>query len=157
MRANHDDPIGGHFGGTRTVQAIHWKYFWHGLRTDVNNNVQTCRQCQLDITPRHKPYGELEPLPPPREAFEVITMDSIMKLPPSERCGRIYDSILAVVCPLTKFYILPPYSEARSAENLAQYLIDRVFATYGIPKYIVSDRASVFATSKFWSTLCFYL
>ena len=97
----------------------------------------------LDFIPRQKPYGELEPLHPPSEAFATITADFIVKLPPSKWQGKVYDSILVVVDALTKYCVLLPYAEQTPAEDVAQLLLDRVFSFFGLPRHLVSDRAGV--------------
>ena len=43
-----------------------------------------------------------------------------------------------------------------NAPELATLLIENIATRYGMPKNLVSDRASLF-TSKFWSTLCYYM
>ena len=40
--------------------------------------------------------------------------------------------------------------------RLIELLVDRIFAVYGTPIRIVSDRGSLF-TSNFWSNLYFYM
>ena len=45
--------------------------------------------------PRPRPYGELVPLPIPRQQWEGIALDFIVQLPPSKRRGVVYDAILA--------------------------------------------------------------
>lgn len=60
LRANHDDPQGGHFGIKRTDDIIRNKYFWHGMTKDIKQHCTTCNLCQRVKARRHKPYGELE-------------------------------------------------------------------------------------------------
>ena len=43
-----------------------------------------------------------------------------------------------------------------NAKQLAKILIKTVIKYYSLPDFIVTDRAFLF-TSKFWSSLCYYL
>jgi Chromo (CHRromatin Organisation MOdifier) domain len=76
-------------------------------------------------------------------------MDHIEALPLSEG----YDSILVVVCRLTKQAIFIPANTTDDSPQLARHFIDHVFSKHGLPTDIVSDRGHLF-TSKFWSSLC---
>lgn len=69
--------------------------------------------------------------------FQVVSMDFIVKLPPS----RGYDSILVVVdhdC--TKAAAFIPCNEAIMAEGTAKLYLDHVVKRFGLPKRIISDR-----------------
>ena len=47
-------------------------------------------------------------MPPPRGAWEEVTIDFVTELPPSKLGSVVYDAVLVVVCYLTKiaYYIL---------------------------------------------------
>jgi transposase InsO family protein len=156
MRTNHDDPQGGHFGTARTLDAIRRKYFWHGMAKGIKKYVKTCNVCQRVAVHRHREYGMLEPLPRPKRPFETITLDFITGLPPSRWRNQVFDSILVIVDPYTKWSIYVPCRKDIDAKDLAEIILERLSGNYGMPRNIISDRGSVF-TSKFWSTLCFYL
>ena len=156
MRINHDDPQGGHFGVKRTQDCIRAKYYWNGMLPDIEYYVRTCDACQHNKIHRHKPYGLLQPLPIPKAPFETVTMDFITGLPVSDWEGRKYDSILAMVCPLTKYAIYVPCKKDIDAEGLGRLLLQNLIKFFTMPKHIVSDRGSLF-TSEFWGALCHYL
>jgi hypothetical protein len=156
IRTNHDDPQGGHFGRTRTTDAICRKYYWRGMVKDIREYVKTCDVCQRNKTYRHKAYGVLEPLPTPKRPFETITLDFITGLPPSRWHGKVYDAILVIVDAYTKWSIYIPCRKDMDAPEFAETFLERICGNFGMPKNIVSDRGSIF-TSKFWSSLCFYL
>ena len=156
MRTNHDDPQGGHFGRTRTLDAIRRKYFWHGMAASIREYVKTCDVCQRAAVHRHKEYGALESLPTPSRPFETITMDFITGLPPSKWRNQVHDAILVIVDTYTKWSIYIPCRKDIDAPQLAELFFERVVSQYSVPKNMVSDRGSLF-TSKFWSSLCWYL
>ncbi len=84
-------------------------------------------------------------------------MDFVTGLPVStNRKGEIYDSILVIVDRLTKMVHYEPVKVTIDALGLAEVIIEAVVRHHGLSDSIVSDRSSVF-TSKFWSSLCYFL
>ena len=97
--------------------------------------------------PRHKPFGLLHPLPVPTGAWSSLSMDFIVKLPPTPQG---LDSILVFVDRFTKMAHFIAYTEEGfDAPELAEVFLRNIVRLHGLPKDIVSDRGSVF-TSKFW-------
>ena len=157
MKRNHDDPHAGHFGTRRTLELIQRKYFWPSMSREVEGYVRTCDICQRTQTPRHKPYGEMQPLPKPTRPWSDITMDFIVGLPPSSTSpGTAYDSILTVVDRYTKMAKYIPVKKTIDAPQLAEVFISNIVRNFGTPDSIVTDRGSVFK-SNFWSSLCYFL
>jgi transposase InsO family protein len=83
-------------------------------------------------------------------------MDFITDLPPSASKGTVFDSIMVIVDRYTKMSLYIPVKKTITAEEMATVFLRRVVRYFGVPKGIVLDQGSVF-TSKFWSSLCFYL
>lgn len=98
----------------------------------------------------------MKPLPKPTQPFEIVTLDFIPKLPPSRWMGKVYDTILVMVDPLTKYVIYVPTIDRLNAEDFATVIYDTLVKYFTVPRYIVSDRAQLF-TSPFWTTLCWHL
>jgi hypothetical protein len=155
LRTHHDDPLAGHFGARRTLELIQRKYYWPRLHGDVKDYVATCTLCPRVKSARHKPYGELQPLPVPRGPWTDLTMDFITGLPPSGRHGQAYDAILVVMDRFTKMACYIPVKKTIDAEGLADAMMAQVVSRHGIPESIVSDRGTVF-TSGFWSAFCYH-
>ncbi len=140
----------------RTAEVIRRFYWWTTLLKDVEEYVRTCDVCQRMKVPRHKPYGLLAALPQPDEPWQDITMDFITGLPPSKHRGRVYDAILNVVDRYSKMVRHIPCTTDIDAPEMAELLIDEVFAKYGVPRSIVSDRGTTF-TSEYWGSVCYHL
>ncbi|GBG76907.1 hypothetical protein CBR_g23121 [Chara braunii] len=99
---------------------------------------------------RHQlPYGELEPLPIPREPDLSIAMDVTDPFP-RDRLG--HDGILTVVDRLSKYARFLPCKYYATAPELARLLHTGWFCSHGAPEDIVSDRDTRFM-SAFWMTL----
>jgi len=85
-----------------------------------------------------------------REAWQDITLDFIIKLPPFKKLitGIIYDSIIIVTNKLTKYAYFIPYFKSFSAEDLAYLFYKYMVANYKFPQRIISNRDKLF-TSRF--------
>ena len=70
--------------------------------------------------------------------------------------GDSYDSILAIVDPLTKMVHYKPAKVTIDASGLAKVIIIMVVRHNSLPDLIVIDQGLLF-TSKFWSLLCYFL
>lgn len=82
-------------------------------------------------------------------------MDFVTNLPDSNQMN----GILVVICRLSKERIYVPVrgtKEGTSAQELAKIFIKEVYAHYGLPDSIVSDRGTQFIL-VFWRVLCQYL
>lgn len=153
----HDCPSGGHWGRDKTLELIQRHFTWSGIANDVREYVATCPICQGKAIHRHRPYGQLEPLPIPTETwnspFKEISLDWITGLPPSTKDGRMYNSILTVVCRVTKYALFIPTRDDTTAADFAELFFEHVECRFGTPRGIVTDRDSRI-TSDFWREVC---
>lgn len=156
LRRNHDDPAAGHFGVKKTREVISRKYAWSELGKDVQNYVAECDLCQRHKSHRHKPYGMLQPLPVPTQAWRHYSLDFITDLPPTIVEGHAYDAVIVLVDRMTKFAQYFPTRKTCDSRALAELLYSSVFLVQGPPDSLVSDRGTVF-TSEYWSTFCYHL
>jgi len=154
IQQGHDQPTAGHFGVERTLEKITREYYFPGMRQAVEKHIKQCDKCRKSKASRHQPYGKLQPLDIPKQAWESIAMDFIVKLPKSKEpgTGTTYDAIYVVADRLTKRGYFIPWNEEMGAEDTA-YLFERhIAANHGTPAEIVSDRDTRFR-STFWRTL----
>ena len=142
-----------HPGMGKTMERIMRHYFIPRLRNKVEAFIRKCNTCQRTKHDRHQPYGELQPIPAPPGAWDSITMDFIGPLPKSTNWtgNETYDSILVVVDRLTKYAYFINFRTTGTTRQLANVMIERVFANHGTPKEIISDRDKLF-TADFWKT-----
>jgi transposase InsO family protein len=155
----HDCPSGGHWGRDKTLQLVQRHFTWNGIADDVRAYVATCPVCQGKAIHRHRPYGQLEPLPIPKDTwnspFKEISLDWITGLPPSMKAkdGQEYNSILTVVCRVTKYALFIPTRDDSTAADFAELFFEHVECRFGSPRSIVTDRDSRI-TSDFWREVC---
>jgi hypothetical protein len=152
IKVHHDPPVQGHPGISKTIQLVERNYWWPQMRKDITDYVQGCADCQRHKVNNRPTKAPLRPIYPKPEAmpFETIALDFITKLPVSQG----YDSILTVTdhdC--TKASIFIPCNEEINAEGTAALYIKHVFAHFGLPRKVISDRDPRFI-SKFIQEVC---
>jgi hypothetical protein len=89
LAAMHDSAIGGHSGIQATYQRTKKLCYWPGLKLAVELFVKKCSVCQHTKHSNLKPAGLLQPLPPPKGAWQDITMDFIDGIPVSDGASVI--------------------------------------------------------------------
>lgn len=156
LKTYHDDPMGGHFGSRKTLEKIRRKFDWPGITKDVGDYCKDCLHCKRSTAPRHKPHGLIQPLSPPKDAWEEVTMDFITELPTVEYRGQHFDAILVICCRLTKMAHYVPARSDWKGEDLAKAWIHEVIRLHGAPRRIISDRGPIM-NSKIWRTFNYYL
>jgi transposase InsO family protein len=157
LETYHDCGSAGHWGRDKTLDLLRRRYTWSGITDDVREYVATCPVCQGKAVHRHKPYGQLQPLPIPTDLwnspFKEISLDWITGLPVSRRNGEEYDSILTIVCRVTKYALFIPTREDSTAVDFAELFFEHVECRFGTPRSVVTDRDSRI-TSEFWREVC---
>ena len=138
-----------HPGNNKMYRDLKRQFWWKGIKCDVARFVAKCYTCQQVKADHRKPFGQLQPLPPPQWKWEEITMDFISGLP---RTQRGHDTIWVVVDRFTKSAHFMAVRSTDSAEKLARLYIREIVRLHGVPKSIVSDRDPHFL-SQFWQSL----
>ena len=142
----------GHPGTHKTVELTREAFYWRGMRSDIKRFLRNCHACRRAKAPRHKKFGQLQPLPIPQRRWADIAIDFVTGLP--DYNGN--NTILTVTNRLTKarYFISCRASEnGTSAEATAQILIRYVWKLYRLPETIVSNRGSQFVLDM-WKCFC---
>lgn len=157
LTEHHDHITAGHFGVRKTLERLSRDYYFPKMASFVEDYVNSCDLCQRNKHSTHKLYGLLNQLSVPIRPWSSISMDFIVKLPPSKLSGSIdttkYDSIWVVVDRLTKMAHFIPCQETMNATQLAKLYLIHLFPIHGLPDNVISDRGTLF-TSNFMRALC---
>ncbi|GBG66307.1 hypothetical protein CBR_g58798 [Chara braunii] len=126
----HDSRLAGHFGVNCTIARLRQRFRWPDLITDVTWYCDSCEVFRRSKPRNRNPYGQLRPMPIPREPGLSIAMDVTGPFP-RDRLG--HDDILTVVDHLSRIFtdlLLPrpadidaacsPFSVRKYRELLAQ-------------------------------------
>src|SRR5260221_8754700 len=71
---HHNHTTAGHFRETKTMELIHCRYHWPGLKHMVKDYMRSCTSCMHTEAWRHKPYRLLKQLPIPICPWESVLM-----------------------------------------------------------------------------------
>ena len=141
-----------HPGFERIYKRLRPSFYIRNLSALLRTYVSTCPACQRNNPVRHKPYGQLQPLSLPSQPFEMVTLDLVVKLPPSKLGDTIYDSFMSITDRLTKWVTVILGREDWSALNWANAFYKKYYCRWGVPQRILTDRGKVFL-SDFWTSL----
>ncbi|UYV76084.1 K02A2.6-like, partial [Cordylochernes scorpioides] len=143
MGYHHNIASGGHFGVRKTLRRLRSEYFWPRMRTEVQNYIRRCENCQFSNQGASKAANA--PHFRPMQPFEHIAIDFIG---PLETTPQGHNSILSIMDLFTKYPILVPTRD-QTAGTVVKALVDRVITHHGEPKTVLSDRGSAFISQVF--------
>nr|GEU92197.1 reverse transcriptase domain-containing protein [Tanacetum cinerariifolium] len=150
LKACHEGPTGGHHGANFTAKKVFDAYFfWPTIYKDAHNLVKSCDICQRQgkISQRDEmPQNVIQVC----EIFDVWGIDFMGPFPSSR--GNMY--ILVAVDYLSKWV------EAKALPtNYARVVVKflkSLFAQFGTPRAIISDRETHFCNNKFAKVMSKY-
>ena len=128
---------GGHFRFKKTLEKVKRNYYWEKMGTSVEDFIKSCDTCQRTKSSMQKPYGMLNPIPPPDNKFNSISMDFIGPLPTTQNG---FDGILVIVDAFTKAIMLEPIKFTFKAVQITEIFFKRIISRQGLPIKIISDR-----------------
>ena len=131
----HEMPAVGYLRQSKTLELLARHHYWPKMYKEVDQFVINCYTCQRARTSCHVPFGMLHPMPIPDGAWRHISMDFMVGL----LWSNSYNTILVVVCRLTKMRHFIPYQDTCIAEQLADFYTQNIFHLHGLPKTVVSD------------------
>jgi hypothetical protein len=155
---HHDVPWICHLGIKRTLEMIKGQFYWPCMQHDIEEYVKSCSSCQRNKTDRIRRTPALSPLVSPDACWRTLGVDLITDLPPSvdttSSTNTIkYTAICVFVCHLSKMVRLVPTTKDLTTKGFAQLFMREVFAHYGFPTKIVSDRGTQW-NSAFFRAMC---
>jgi hypothetical protein len=90
---HYDTRVAGHAGQWKTLELVSRNYWWPQMSCYISQYAKTCDLCLQTKIQRHRPIGELHPLPILENRWDVISVDFIGELPDSHG----HDAIMNVV------------------------------------------------------------
>ncbi|MHB1799638.1 MAG: reverse transcriptase family protein [Vulcanimicrobiaceae bacterium] len=143
IRAFHDEPLGGHLGFKKTYNKIKERFWWKGMKKDIQHWVNSCMDCAMRKSPPNLRPDYLQPIPV-GQPFEMVGMDFIGPIHPKTKSGNQY--ILVFTDYLTKWPEAFATKDS-TASTVAKYLVEEVIARHGAPIKLLSDRGKAFLSN----------
>ena len=134
----HNSQLGGHLGVRKTLARVQIRFYWLGVRKDVQIHCRNCSECMTRRGPHKKHKAPLQPHSS-GYPFEKIALD-ILTLPISDKGNRY---LLVVGDYFTKWVEVFPLVN-HSALSIAEKLVDEFICRYGVPQQIHSDQGRDF-------------
>jgi hypothetical protein len=119
------------------------------MPASVQHFVESCDNCQRARSSTQKPFGLLNPIPPPMNKFDVYSLDFIGPLPRTEKG---FDGILVIIDMFTKAATLEPIIFTYGTIEITKIFFKRIISHQGLPIKIISDRDPRFS-GEFWKNL----
>ena len=143
----HESPCTGHFGIEKTYQRAQERFFWPGMKRDVNSWVQSCDKCLRRKGTPQKHRHSLKTWKP-SHPFWQVSLDVMGPLPESN--GQKY--ILLIGDQFSKWYEAVAMAN-QEAKTVARALVDNWITKFGCPVNLHSDKGTNFM-SELFTELC---
>ena len=128
----------GHQGKSRTLSLARQRFFWVGMKRDVDDHVKNCHRCVVGKTPEPGACAPLESIRT-SEPMELVCIDFWSA---EVNDGKSMD-VLVVTDHFSKMAHAFPCKN-QSAKQVARKLWDDFFLVYGFPRRIHSDQGANF-------------
>uniref|UniRef100_A0A1A8K8T0 Gypsy retrotransposon integrase-like protein 1 n=1 Tax=Nothobranchius kuhntae TaxID=321403 RepID=A0A1A8K8T0_NOTKU len=135
----HDSPSAGHKGAKATFSALCQVAYWPGMRRDISDHVERCLVC-CQFQPSNPTHRAPLQGKGPTTPWSDLQFDWVGPLTKSTRGSRY---ILTVTCAFTKWVECLPAPDD-TAKTTAVLLLNHVFARFGLPTRVDSDRGTHF-------------
>lgn len=133
----------GHPGVQKMLQILSPVFYWESIIIDVSNYVKYCEVCQLNKKCHQKRFGLLQSLPPAKQPFDLMSLDTIGGL------GYYHSTKKYLHC-VTDHSTRYVWTFASTNATTDTYIncLKQIFQM-NKPKKILSDRNAAFTSSKF--------
>uniref|UniRef100_A0A8C5C6I6 Gypsy retrotransposon integrase-like protein 1 n=1 Tax=Gadus morhua TaxID=8049 RepID=A0A8C5C6I6_GADMO len=139
----HTHLLGAHLGMDKTRERVLARFYWPGVKRDVERHCQGCPECQR-VAPRANARHPLIPMPIIETPFERLALDIVGPLPKTSRGHRyiLVVDLTLVVDYATRYPEALPL-RAATAKAVARELM-LLFSRVGIAKEVLTDQGSCF-------------
>lgn len=124
-----------HLGGEKCAEFLRHRYFWPGMKSNIEKDVRSCDVCKATKAPHQ---NTRVPMGRSRNASYPFQMVAIDHWGPITRSRRGNTCLLIVVDIFSKFVLLHPKRDTGS-ESVVRFLEEEVFLKFGTPQTLISD------------------
>jgi transposase InsO family protein len=142
--------MAGHCGRHKTAARLQERYYWRGMRADVNKFVLSCVVCQRNRAVKRAPWGAARIIGTPDFCWQHIHMDWTVGFPPSRlQDGKPSNAILTFIDRLSGY---AHFVAARAEDKAEDTAVHFVIRHHGCPDRIIADN-DVRLRAGFWDAL----
>jgi hypothetical protein len=142
MQLAHDSPVGGHRNWEVGLDLLERMAFWPTLRRDIKVHAETCTDCG-----RERPFRPRRPQSYFSAAYPGHTIHCDFTgpfVPAGDGSDPTQYKYIAVIIDRFSGYCLLVPTTSTKGSAMADALIRYYFPYFGMPKRVVTDRASAF-------------
>lgn len=150
----HERSVEGHQGVDRTVEKIDRQYYFPGMFRKVRKYIKSCEVCNRCKNDYAKPLGKMIiDEDSPTQPWKKVSID-FLEMPKARHpfLPGIWEELIVVVDHFSKQTVLIPTGKEAQVDEVFHLLWEKIFAIFGIPKTIISDRDRIFRSNK-WQKL----
>ena len=129
----HNSPSAGHIGVSKTLEKVRRRFYWHGMREDVENHIRRCSPCAQCKLPRAPLINIKSGHPLQRVAIDIVG--------PTPRSSLGHEWLLVVSDHFTKFAQAFPVRNT-SAVTLAKKVMDEYICRFACFESLHSDQGA---------------
>jgi transposase InsO family protein len=148
MYEMHNGVLAGHLGQKKTREKVLQRYYWYGVREDINLWILQCENCGANKQPSTNPKAPLGSIPVGAPLDRLCT-DLLGPFPVTPRKNRYILVVTDHFSKWTEIFAVPD----QSAETTARVILNEVIARFGAPLIIHSDKGPNYE-SKLFIELC---
>jgi len=144
----HDCSSEDHWDRNKTLKLVQHHFIWNRIADNIHIYIATCLICQSKAIHHHWSYDQLESLSISKNtwnsSFKEISLDWIMRLFLSMKTknSQKYNSILIVVCCITKYALFILTWDDTTAADFTELFFEHVECHFDFSRNIVMNRDS---------------
>jgi len=153
----HDCSSSNHWNRNKILKLIQHHFIWNEIADDIHVYITTCLICQGKAIHHHKSYKQLESLSMSKNmwnsSFKKISLDWVTELSFSLKNNQNYNSILIIICHITKYTLFISTQDDTTAADFAELFFEHVECQFDFSRSIVTDK-DFQIISDFWQEVC---
>ncbi|MBW0569359.1 hypothetical protein O181_109074 [Austropuccinia psidii MF-1] len=135
----------GHLSEDRTVEKVKNCAWWPSWRKGTIEYCHSCDRCQNANRSTGKKFGLIIDMQEPKSPWEVVHIDWVTALPPSD--DKSYNACLVIIDRYSKTPIFTPCHKDDTAMDTALLLWSRVISHTELFKHTISGRDPKFTSA----------
>nr|XP_027213555.1 uncharacterized protein LOC113806594 [Penaeus vannamei] len=140
----HGGITSGHLGVKRTLTRLRQRFYWVGMRRDVQEWCRTCEVCCARNGPVKKNRAPFQ-LYQVGAPLERVAVDIVRPFPVTTRGNRFICVVMDYFTKWPEAYALPDHE----AETVAEALVNNFITHFGVPCELHSDQGREFESVVF--------